>query len=108
MVIIETVEQFDELINENKTLVAFYANWCGPCKMLAPILEKLDSSFPNLVFAKIDVDKLPTLATRYYVSAIPTLILFEAGKIVEKNIGYLPENKLIDWITSIENDKKIG
>lgn len=81
---LEKIEDFDKIIGENKVLVDFYADWCGPCKMLAPILEKVD--FVDVL--KVNVDAYPTLATRYGVMSIPTLILFNNGKEVKKEIGF--------------------
>lgn len=83
-------EDFNKLIGE-KVLVDFYANWCGPCKMLAPVLEKVSS---NLKVVKVDVDVFEDLAREYGVMTIPTLILFENGKEVKRNIGFIDQNKL--------------
>lgn len=83
-------EDFNKLIEE-KVLVDFYANWCGPCKMLAPVLEKASS---NLKVVKVDVDVFEDLAREYGVMTIPTLILFENGKEVKRNIGFIDQNRL--------------
>ena len=83
-------ENFKDLIKE-KVLVDFYANWCGPCKMIAPELEKVESSI-NVV--KVDVDKFESIAREYGVMSIPTLILFENGKEVRRNIGFIDKSKI--------------
>lgn len=83
-------EDFNKLIEE-KVLVDFYANWCGPCKMLAPVLEKTPS---NLKVVKVDVDVFEDLAREYGVMTIPTLILFENGKEVKRNIGFIDQTRL--------------
>ena len=83
-------ENFKELIKE-KVLVDFYANWCGPCKMLSPILERTNS---ELKVIKVDVDSFEDLARKYGVMSIPTLILFENGKEVKRNIGFISEEQL--------------
>ena len=88
-------EDFKE-ITKNKVLVDFYASWCGPCKMLGPILEKLSSEFD---IVKIDVDEYPDLAREYGVMSIPTLILFDEGKETKKTIGFLPEEELREFVT---------
>ena len=87
MRIIETVKEFDEVINtNNKVLVDFYADWCGPCKMLAPVLEKISANRPNDVIVKVNVDNLGEIAQRYGIMSIPTLIVFENGQV--KNINF--------------------
>lgn len=88
-------EDFKE-ITKNKVLVDFYASWCGPCKMLGPVLEKLSSEFD---IVKIDVDEYPDLAREYGVMSIPTLILFDEGQETKKTIGFLPEEDLREFVT---------
>lgn len=85
-------EQFNELIKD-KVLVDFYAEWCGPCKILAPNLEKLDYNI-----LKVDVDKFQDLAISYGVMSVPTLILFKGGKEVNKSIGYLDIDELKEMV----------
>ena len=80
-------------LKDKKILVDFYADWCGPCKMLGTILEEMD--FPIL---KINVDKFPELARKYGVMSIPTIILFDNGKEIKKNIGFLSKNELEEFL----------
>ena len=89
-----TNEQFKELIKE-KTLVDFYANWCGPCKMLAPELEKVESS---VKVVKVDVDEFENLAKEYGVMSIPTLILFNEGKEIKRNIGFIDKERIEKFV----------
>ena len=89
---LENKEQFNELIKD-KVLVDFYAEWCGPCKMLAPNLEKLDYNI-----LKVDVDKFQDLAISYGVMSVPTLILFKGGKEINKSIGYLDFDELKEMV----------
>ena len=89
---LENKEQFNELIKD-KVLVDFYAEWCGPCKMLAPNLEKLDYNI-----LKVDVDKFQDLAISYGVMSVPTLILFKSGKEINKSIGYLDIDELKEMV----------
>jgi thioredoxin 1 len=83
---ISSIEQFDNLIKNNVTLVDFYADWCGPCKMLSPIIETF-SNTTNINVVKINVDNFQTLAARYGIRAIPTLIWFKNGEVVNKQNG---------------------
>ena len=75
----------DDFIKEGKSLVDFYAQWCGPCKMLAPVLEKFEN---DIKIIKVDVDKLPDLAMKYRVMSIPTLIFFNDGEVKEEVVGF--------------------
>ena len=87
-------ENFNDLIKEN-VLVDFYADWCGPCKMLAPELEKADS---ELSVVKVNVDEFENLAREYGVMSIPTLILFENGKPVKQTVGFMDKKKIESFI----------
>ena len=89
-----TNENFNELIKE-KVLVDFYANWCGPCKMIAPELERVES---NIKVVKVDVDEFENLAKEYGVMSIPTLILFENGKEVKRNIGFIDRDRIQKFV----------
>ena len=83
-------ENFNDLIKE-RVLVDFFANWCGPCKMLTPVLEKVES---NIKVIKVDVDKYENLAREYGVMSIPTIILFDSGKEIKRNIGFISKENL--------------
>lgn len=93
-------KNFDELINGDIVLVDFYASWCGPCKMLSPILDEL-SNREDLKIVKVDVDKEEELARRYGVMSIPTLLLFKNGELVSTKNGFMPLPLLLEWIDSI-------
>ena len=86
-------ESFNEIINQDKVLVDFYAEWCGPCKMLTPVLERLGDSFE---IVKVDVDKHFALAKEYGIMSVPTLIIFKNGKIVKQMIGFMGYDELKD------------
>ena len=87
-------ENFNEIIKE-KVLVDFYADWCGPCKMMSPILESITN---DIKVVKVNVDKYNDLAREYGVMSIPCLILFDGSKEIKRNIGFLPEPKLKEFI----------
>lgn len=91
-------ENFDELISSGKVLVDFYANWCGPCKMISPLLEEIASERDDITIIKIDVDNNSDLATKYGVMSIPTMILFNNGVETNKHIGFLPKDEIINLI----------
>jgi len=85
--------EFDEKVlkNEQPVLVDFWANWCGPCKMIAPFLEELADEYAGkVVIAKMDVDQNPENASKYGVQSIPTLILFNKGEQVDRSVGADP------------------
>ena len=94
MIINYNSENFNELTKE-RVLVDFYANWCGPCKMIAPELEKISN---DIKIIKVDIDKHNDLAREFAVMSIPCLILFENNKEIKRNIGFLPETKLKEFI----------
>lgn len=95
-----TTADFEEVVikAEGKVLVDFFATWCGPCTMLAPVLEQVADSKPEVKIVKVDVDEEPELATRYKVMSIPTLIVFEKGEVVKKSLGVISKAELLDLI----------
>ena len=95
---INTAAEFDAEIKEGTVLVDFFATWCGPCKMLSPVLEEVAQENPNIKVLKIDVDEVGELAARYGIQAIPTLMLFKNGQRVETRMGYQNKNQLVAFI----------
>ena len=96
-----TKENFEEVVLKNQlpVLVDFWATWCGPCKMIGPIVEELSDELEGkVVFGKLNVDKQPELAMQFQVLSIPTLILFKDGEIVNKKIGFMPKEKLAEML----------
>ena len=90
---------FDELLagSDLPLLVDFYATWCGPCRMIAPILDEVQAAMKSkLQVVKVDTDKYPNLASQYNIEALPTLVLFKQGKPVERIEGVLPMEELMD------------
>ena len=91
--------EFDNILAQNDTvLVDFFATWCGPCRMLMPLLDKVSERLEDLLIIKVDVDQFPELANTYSVSAIPHLVLFRNGIEVASHAGFVSSNNLIDWI----------
>jgi len=89
-------DNFKDLINaESKVLVDFYATWCGPCKMLGPILENFQS---NVKVIKVDTDEFDELSREYGVMSIPTLVLIENGQEVKRNVGFISEDELATFL----------
>lgn len=90
---------FDEIINnKDLILIDFYATWCGPCKMMHPILEEIEKEYNEVKIIKVDVDKNEELARKYTIMSIPTLILFNNGIQKQKNIGFTPKSIIEEWI----------
>lgn len=96
MAIIHGNEQsFKEEIKDELVIVDFFATWCGPCRMLGPVLEEISDKYK---IVKIDVDECPNISRDYGVMSVPTIIKFKNGEEVNKNIGFLPKEELIKWI----------
>ncbi len=80
-------------------LVDFFATWCGPCRMLSPILESVESEYAGKVrFCKVDIDEEPELAAQYRVMSVPTLMIFENGEVARKSIGLISDSELREFI----------
>lgn len=90
---IESNNEFKKEVSDGTVLVDFYADWCGPCQMLAPLLEQLDKEV-NVKILKINVDDLGDIARDYRVMSIPTLIAFKDGKMIKREMGYMPLERL--------------
>ena len=99
---IESEVQFDEIIKEGVSLVDFYAVWCGPCKMLAPTVEEIAEEYDGKVkVCKVDVDNVETLAYRYGIRSIPTLLYFKNGKLMETNVGFQSKDNIKDNLNKL-------
>lgn len=95
----------DEVIKKSENipvLVDFYANWCFPCKVLSPILEKIAKDLEGkIILAKINIDEASSLARKYQIMSIPNVKLFKNGKIVDEFIGALPEQEIRYWLKNL-------
>lgn len=93
---IVNTQEFNELMNEKAVLVDFFATWCGPCKMLSPVLESVAEKMKDKVMiVKVDVDRSPDLAAKFGVMSVPTMIMFKNGRQVDAFSGYMPEANLM-------------
>ncbi len=90
--------KFDELIEKGTVLIDFYADWCGPCKMLLPIIEDFSKEHDDITIIKVNVDKYTDIAQKYGVMTIPTLILYKDNKLVKKQVGFIPLDALEEWV----------
>lgn len=91
--------EFQQLMNEEAVLVDFFATWCGPCKMLGPVLESVSEKMEGkLQIVKVDVDESADLAAQFGIMSVPTMILFKKGQKVAQFSGYMPEAQLMQAI----------
>ncbi len=90
--------EFKEKVKEGKVLVDCFATWCGPCKMMAPILDEVAKETDNVTFYKLDIDDADEVAEEYGISSIPTLLLFENGELKNKSIGLISKDDIINFI----------
>lgn len=93
-----TDENFNELIKGKKVIVDFFATWCGPCKMLSPVLEQLSEEYHDITFLKVDVDDCHNVSKEYGIMSVPTLMKFESGKLIDSKIGYQNIDELKKWL----------
>lgn len=95
-----TSQDFEKevLQNEKEVLIDFYADWCGPCKMLAPIIEEIAKENEKVKVVKINVDESEDLAMKYQVMSIPTLIIMKNGQIIKRSVGFVEKDEILNMI----------
>ena len=93
-------EKFDELLKGEKPVVCdFYADWCGPCKMLAPVMEDMSGKFKDSAeFVKVNVDNNPELSVRYRIMSIPFVAVFKGGELSAKSVGYMSKSEAEEFL----------
>jgi len=94
-----TKENFEEMIKNGKVIVDFWAEWCGPCRMLTSILDDVEKTNPEIKVVKVNVDEEPELASQYQIRSIPTIYYFNNGIVVEKRIGFAGKNDILEMVS---------
>lgn len=94
------VEDFEDevLKSDVKVLVDFYADWCGPCKMMAPVLEEIAENNNGFKIVKLNVDENMSIAEKYNIMSIPALFVFDKGEVVNKSVGLISKNEVLDLL----------
>lgn len=96
--LIKTEEEFNREIMNDKVVVDFFANWCGPCKMLTPIVEEVSNELEKITFIKVDIDEIESLPRQFDIMSIPTLLVFEKGELIKRHTGYIDKEELVQFI----------
>ena len=91
-------DNFNDLISKGRVLVDFYADWCGPCKMLSPVLEDFEKSNSDIKIIKINTDNFMDLAQKYGIMSIPAIKYFVDGKLIKESVGYMSKEELEDFV----------
>ena len=95
-------EEYSEIVNSsNPVVIDFHATWCGPCKVLSPILEELDDEIDDVEFVKLDVDQHPQIAGQNQVMGVPTVVILKDGEIKDRFVGVQPKEVIKEKITSL-------
>jgi thioredoxin 1 len=95
-------EEYSEILNSSKPVVIdFHATWCGPCKVLSPILEELDDEIEGVEFVKLDVDQHPQIAGQNQVMGVPTVVILKDGEVKDRFVGVQPKEVIKEKITSL-------
>lgn len=98
MIFLENEQDFFKQINNELVLVDFCATWCGPCRMISPLIDEIAEENTNLTVVKVDVDKYPNIATKYGIMSIPTLKVFKKGEEGKTSIGYIEKDAIKDLL----------
>lgn len=100
---LKTMSEFETVVSSNpRVIVDFYADWCGPCKMLGPVFEEVANELTDTVFVKVNVDENPEVTQKFGVTTIPTLISFKDGEKFEQSVGFMPKPNLVKFVTNLK------
>ena len=94
----DVAPNFNEFISQGLVVVDFWATWCGPCKLLEPVLDEVTDKLPNVRFGRVNVDKAPELVKEYKIMSIPNLCIFKNGELIDQVVGLCDEDELLDAI----------
>ncbi|MBE6783213.1 MAG: thioredoxin [Ruminococcaceae bacterium] len=94
-------KNFNEVLNsDKKVLLDFFATWCGPCRMMSPLIDKIAEENPDILVGKVNVDEEPELAAMFAVSSIPVLVVMKDGQIVDQSVGAIPKQQIENLLQS--------
>ncbi len=94
---LENAEEFNDLIKEGDVLVDFYATWCGPCKMLGPVLEEFSEGFSRVKVVKVDIDQFQDLTREHAIMSVPTMEIYKDGQLQKKEVGFHSMDDIAAW-----------
>ena len=89
---------YEEIVKDGVVLVDFYAEWCGPCKMLAPVLDKFANERSNIKVLKVNIDTYPDIAQSFGIMSVPSLLLYKNGNVVDQRQGFMTIDMLNEWL----------
>lgn len=98
MKILENKDDFKDIISKGTVIVDFYADWCGPCKMLGPVLDEFDKENSDVEVVKVNVDDFKELAMEYKIMTIPNLIVFKGGEVKNSSVGFITKEEIKDLV----------
>ncbi len=93
-----TEKEFNEVIKEGNVLIDCYADWCGPCRMLSPIIDEVSNEIDNYSFYKLNIDNAENIAREYQIFSIPTLLIFKESKLEKKSVGLISKEDLVNLL----------